>query len=423
MTPLDATHVDRCRCCTGSRLTPVLDLGAMPLANDFRASGPWPRYPLCLMVCLDCWHGQTSVTVPGEVMFTDYPYLSSLSGTFRNHCRRLVHAARDMVSAPRPAVLDIACNDGLLLSLFREAGCDVLGVDPARNLRTYTDRIGIPVENAFWTGDFAAGLGRQFDIITAQNVFAHVPDPSDFLAGCAACLAPGGVVLIEFPYCLELVSRNAFDTIYHEHLSYFTARSFVNLVNRSPFYIADVALLPIHGGSIRFALRKKPGNHTPSVHGLVVLESVGGLFDLGTYRRFRQRVMTNRWKLRELIAGMRSRGEKVVGYCAAAKGVVALNYFGVDLDYVVDDTPLKQGKLIPGRSIPIVSSEVLAKEPGRLNIALLAWNLLDEITARIHALRGTGDNLVSYVPEVAQSAGEPIKEGAYERRSGGQPLP
>ncbi len=324
-----------------------------------------------------------------------------------------------MVSAPRPAVLDIACNDGLLLSLFREAGCTVFGVDPARNLRPYTDRAGIPVEIAFWTAEFAAGFGRPFDIITAQNVFAHVPDPADFLAGCAACLAPGGVVLIEFPYCLELVARNAFDTIYHEHLSYFLVSSFARLVDRSPLYIAGIDRSSIHGGSIRFALRHKPVSNSLvvnnfDVNNLIENEHTLGMFDLGTYRRFRQRVMTNRWKLRELIAGMRSRGEKVVGYCAAAKGVVALGYFGVNLDYVVDDTPLKQGKLIPGKTIPIVSSEVLAKEPGRLNIVILAWNLLPEITARIHALRGTGDNLVSYVPEVAQSAGEPIKEGAYE---------
>ncbi len=415
MTSPEAMRVTRCRCCTGNRLAPVLDLGEMPLANDFRASGPWPRYPLCLMACQDCWHSQLSVVVPGEVMFTDYPYLSSLSGTFRNHCRRLVHAVRDMVSAPRPAVLDIACNDGLLLSLFREAGCDVLGVDPARNLRPYTDRIGIPVETAFWTAGFAASLGRKFDIITAQNVFAHVPDPSDFLAGCAACLAPGGVVLIEFPYSLELVARNAFDTVYHEHLSYFLAGSLARLVDRSPLYIADVTRSPIHGGSIRFALRQRPGKNNSLVADLIQTERDLGMFDLGTYRRFRIQVAANRRRFRALVAGMRSRAEKVVGYCAAAKGVVALGYFGVDLDYVVDDTPLKQGKLIPGKNIPIVSSDVLACEPGRLNIVVLAWNLLPEITARIHALRGTGDNLVSYVPEVAQSAGEPITEGAYER--------
>ncbi len=407
MTSPEAAHVTRCRCCTGTRLAPVLDLGEMPLANDFRASGPWPRYPLCLMACQDCWHSQLSVVVPGEVMFTDYPYLSSLSGTFRNHCRRLVHAAVDMVSTERPAVLDIACNDGLLLSLFREAGCDVLGVDPARNLRPYTDRIGISVETAFWTADFAVGLGKKFDIITAQNVFAHVPDPADFLAGCATCLAPGGVVLIEFPYCLELVARNAFDTIYHEHLSYFLVSSFARLVDRSPLYIDGVTLTLIHGGSIRFALRQRPRKNAYPVADLIQTERDLGMFDLGTYRRFRIQVAANRRHFCEAVAGMRSRGEKVVGYCAAAKGVVALNYFGVDLDYVVDDTPLKQGKLIPGKSIPIVGSDVLQKESGRLNIVILAWNLLPEISARIHSLRGTGDNLVSYVPEVVQSAGEP----------------
>ncbi len=406
--------IKKCRCCHGERLQSVLDMGDMPLANDFRTGGPWTRYPLELRTCQDCWHSQLSVVVPSETLFCEYPYLSSLSGMFREHCRRLVADSKERVTVVRPAVLDVGCNDGLLLSLFREAGCDVLGVDPARNLRLYTDRIGIPVENAFWTGDFAAGLGRKFDIITAQNVFAHVPDPSDFLAGCAACLNPGGVVLIEFPYCLELVARNAFDTVYHEHLSYFLVSSFARLVDRSPLYIADVTRSPIHGGSIRFTLRKGADRNTYLVDALIHVERNLGMFDMKTYRRLRERVAWNRQRLRATIGSKRARGEKVVGYCAAAKGVVALNYFGIDLDYVVDDTPLKQGKLIPGKSIPIVGSDVLAKEPGRLNIVILAWNLLPEISARIHSLRGTGDNLVSYVPEVAQSAGEPIKEGAYE---------
>jgi SAM-dependent methyltransferase len=394
--------VSACRCCGGGRLESVLDMGDMPLANDFHNGEARPRFPLHLLVCQDCWHGQLSVAVPGEALFRHYAYLSGGSRTFRDHCRQLVAAALGLVSVPggRPAVLDIACNDGTLLSLFRDAGCDVMGVEPARNLKRYTDRLGMPVVNAFWGTDAALALGRKFDVITAQNVLAHVPDPGDFLAGCAACLNAGGVVLVEFPYSLEMVTRNEFDTVYHEHLSYFSVNSFARLVGRSPFHIADVTRLSVHGGSLRFTLRKGPGPHTPAVGDLLQDEQDAGMFRLSTYREFRERVGASRTQFRALVAGLRAVGEKMIGYGASAKGVTMLNHFDVELDYVVDDTELKQGRLIPGRTIPVVGPEVLRREPGRLNIVVLAWNWLAEIRERVRSLRGDRDNLLLYVPGV-----------------------
>lgn len=405
MTPF--TPVTRCRSCLGERLTSVLDLGHMPLANAFHTGTEGPRYPLELMVCEDCWHGQLSGVVAGEEMFTDYPYRSSVSRTFREHCRGLTTVARGLVSVERPRVLDIGCNDGFLLSLFREAGCEVLGVDPALNMKgrwidAPVDRVDVPVENAFWSVKFASWLlPRKFDIITAQNVFAHAPDPADFLAGCALVLADGGAVLIEVPHALELFAGNEFDTIYHEHLSYFTVSSFARLVERTPLAIADITRLPVHGGSLRFVLRRRSDDYyTVAVGALKAVERAQRMCDPAAYRNFRFKVQVIRRDFLRLVEDCRKRGEKVIGYGAAAKGTVALNYFGVDLDYVVDDTPLKWNKRIPGRSTPVVPPELLKMEPKPLNIVVLAWNWLDEIRQRVRSLRGNRDRLITYVPEV-----------------------
>ncbi len=397
----DFTPVTHCRCCRSADLESVLDLGEMPLANGLHTGTPGPRFPLELRVCRHCFHGQLSGVVAPDVLFTDYPYLSGVSGTFRDHCGRLVGAAKQLVTAGRPKVLDIGCNDGTLLRLFREADCDVFGVDPARNLNPYPDGLGILVFNAFWGQDTATSLCRKFDVITAQNVFAHVHDLDDFLAGCATALAPGGVVLLEFPYAAELYAGGQFDTIYHEHLNYFLVSSFVQLINRSLFTITEVEQVPVHGGSLRFALRRGVGAHTLAVADLIRAEKERGLHDLATYRHFRFRVQCARGDFKRLLARLRGRGEKVVGYCASAKGAVALNYFCETLHYVVDDTPLKQNRYLPGGHIPIVGPEVLAREPGPVHIVVLAWNWLEEIRGRIRSLRGDGDNLILYVPEVS----------------------
>lgn len=405
MTISDCVRVKRCRCCGGENLSPVLDLGQMPLANSFHGgAGDCPRFPLALMVCADCHHGQTSVAVPRERLFTDYPYLSGVSKTFREHCAGLVGVAKGLVpGVDRPRVLDVACNDGLLLSLFREVGCDVFGVDPATNLERFTRDIGVPVAHVFWTARFAAQLAWKFDLITAQNVLAHVDDPCDFLTGCALALADGGAVIIEVPWFMELLLRNEFDTIYHEHLSYFLAHSFARLVDRTPLHIADVYRVPVHGGSLRFTLRKRGCAATPRcfpLNDFLQTERLNGVGDSLAHERFRGRVAGNRAQLLGLLNGMRARGEKVVGFGASAKGTVAVNHFGLNLDYVVDDTPTKQGKRVPGTDTPVVPADALRAEPERVNVVVLAWNWLDEIRQRVRSLRGGGDRLILYVPGV-----------------------
>lgn len=402
----NCVRITRCRCCGGDRLEPLLDLGDMPLANSFHnGAGDCPRFPLALMTCPACHHGQTSVAVPRERLFTDYPYLSGMSRVFREHCRKLVGVAKLLVpGVSRPRVLDIASNDGLLLSLFAEAGCEVLGVEPAANLKPLAKALGVPTLTAFWTAEFAAILRHKHDLITAQNVLAHVDDPYDFLIGCHRALADGGAVIVEVPWFMELLLRNEFDTIYHEHLSYFLAHSFAKLVERTPLYIEDIYRVPVHGGSLRFTLRKRgEGQATPRCFALGDFLHTERFNEVGgaeTHERFRTRVARNGADLREWAASCRGRGERVIGFGASAKGTVAINHFGLNLDYVVDDTPTKQGKYIPGTRIPVVPADALRTEPDRVNIVVLAWNWLDEIRARVRTLRGAGDRLLVYVPGV-----------------------
>lgn len=376
-------------------------MGDMPLANGFHMGEVQSRFPLNMMVCEDCYHGQLSVVVNGDIMFKNYAYMSSVSDTFREHCHALAKDAVARVDTERPFVLDIAANDGLLLSQFKKVSfASVMGVDPAKNLKPYTDALGIKMVHDFWSEKLARSINTKFDIITAQNVFAHVDDPQDFLDGCEIALKDDGVLIIEFAYCLNLIADNEFDTIYHEHLSYFLVNSFATLVKNTGFYIDDVLRTPIHGGSIRFYLKKKPGENDEIVNQLIAIEAEHGLFQLKTYERFRENVEKNKQELRKMIAIMRANEERVVGYCASAKGITMLNYFDIDLDYIVDDTTLKQGRLIPGKDTPVLKPLVLGKEKKKLNIVILAWNFIEEIKQRIRTLRGTRDNLVIYVPEV-----------------------
>ena len=395
-------EVKKCRCCGSDNLTSVLDMADMPLANGFHMGEVQAKFPLEMMVCKNCFHGQLSVVVSGKIMFANYAYMSSVSNTFRDHCEGLVADATSRVAA-KPRVLDIAANDGLLLSIFKQkADATVLGVDPADNLKPYTDKLEIPMVHAFWSEKLAKSLNRKFDIITAQNVFGHVHDLKDFLKGCDAALDDDGIAIIEFAYSMDLVLKNEFDTIYHEHLSYFLINSFATLVKGTDFFIDDIIKTPIHGGSVRFVLKKKPGRNAPIVNKLIEIERQNGLFDMSTYEQFRANVGQNRQAFRKLVAELQDKNERVIGYCASAKGITMLNYFDIDLDYIVDDTELKQGRLIPGKDTPIVKPEVLAQEKRRenMNIVVLAWNFMDEIKQRIQSIRGSKDTLLLYVPTV-----------------------
>lgn len=390
-----------CRCCGQQGLFRYLDLGRQPLANSYHKGESQPTYPLQVSLCLKCFHSQLSVVVNPRVMFDHYLYVSGTTTTFQKHCENLVQEVTTRIRPPY-SVLDIACNDGTLLDCFRKLGYFVCGVDPAKNLRFITRKKKISVIVDYWSIDVAKKINRKFTIITAQNVFAHVDDAKCFLEACRYVLDPDGLVLIEFPYCDNMIRHNEFDTIYHEHLSYFLVHSFMALCDRTGFVIDDIIQTPIHGGSIRFFLKAHTGLHSVKAYSLIKTEEKMGLRTKQTYITFAQHVERNKLELRKRLTSLIKSGRRIIGYGASAKGNTMLNYFHVDLDYIVDDNPMKWGYQTPGRNIPIMHPGRLQEESHNLAIIVLSWNFLDEILEKIKMLRGRGheDVYMLYVPTV-----------------------
>jgi SAM-dependent methyltransferase len=426
-------RVTACRCCGGAELLTYLKLGNQPLANAYHRGGAAePRFPLELNLCLDCYHSQLSVAVSPDLMFENYLYVTGVSRTMRGHLRALAERALFGEAAPpqpgrRVRVLEIASNDGTLLECFRDFGCEVFGVDPARNLRAMTEAKGIDVLVDYWGPAAAAKLGARFDLIVACNVFAHVPDQAEFLAACDRALTPGGRVVIEFPYARHMLENCEFDTVYHEHNSVFLVNSFARLASRMRLVICDVLETPVHGGSVRFTLRRGAGGHCRRVYEMIRAERARGLFEAQTYFDFARRVHGRTLPaLVTALDDLKRRGYKIIGYGASAKSTVVLNAAGVELpvEYIVDDTPLKIGHFTPGTGKPIRAASAVASEAEDQPLAflILAWNFLDEILGRVAAVRrGQGrDVYITYVPEVGV---HPLRGDAGEfnrQEDGGQ---
>ncbi len=393
-------QIHQCRCCGSSALFPYLNFGWQPLANSYHKGEETEVFPLAVNVCDGCFHSQLSVVIDPKMMFEQYLYVSSTSKTFREHCAALAADAVFRAGRENLHVLDIACNDGLLLNCFRNLGCLVQGVDPSVNLRELTVEKGIPVEVDYWSEEVAERIkGDGFDIITATNVFAHVDDVAGFLKACKTALKPKGYVLIEFPYCKDMIGNAEFDTIYHEHLSYFLVNSFSTLTRRCGYEIFDIMQTPIHGSSIRFFIRPGDGKDCQQVSELIKKEDEKGLLSTDIYKSFEARILKTKTSFCDEISEYR-KYRKVIGYGASAKGNTMLNFFGVKLDYIVDDNPMKWGYLTPGRDIPICSPDDMAKEKGPLAIVMMSWNFADEIMQNIKRTRPfRGDVCLFYVPE------------------------
>ena len=405
-------EVTSCRCCGCETLFEYLDLGDQPLANDYHKGSDGYcevgliKYPLKVNVCEACWHSQLSIAVEPDAMFRNYLYVSGTTHTFRKHCAELAFDAVDKFfkwqslqpTVTEPRVLDIACNDGTLLECFRAEGCRVQGVDPAENLRKLTEEKNIPVTVGYWGN--GVELKERFHIITATNVFAHVDDIGGFLDECLKVLAhKDGIIVIEFPYCEKMINHCEFDTIYHEHLSYFLVHSMTQAVSRKGLVIKDVLRTPVHGGSIRFFLQ--PGKeHCREAGALIALEAKQRLMHKITYEKFGEKVEKTKVDMQALVKGLQEDGKKVIGYGASAKGNTMLNYFELDLDYIVDDNEMKWGYLTPGRDIPIKSTQAIAEEE-ELYIVILAWNFYDEIIEKIEKIAGKKHRYIRYVPEVS----------------------
>ena len=402
-----------CRFCTAPLPTPFLDLGMAPLANRYlRADQLYemePFYPLQLHRCEACSLVQLRMFESPENIFGDYAYFSSYSTSWLAHARRYALGAADRFAlGPASLVVEIASNDGYLLKNFIELGVPVLGVEPARNVADVARAAGVPTVTEFFGRHTAARLaaeGYAADLLLGNNVLAHVPDLNDFVAGMKLLLKPGGVITMEFPHLQQLVDHNQFDTIYHEHFSYFSLIAVERVFAAHGLTLWDVDELPTHGGSLRIYGRHTADASKPvsdRVHALRSRELAAGYDGPELYTTFAQRVREIRSRLLEFCFAARRTGRTVVGYGAPAKGNTLLSYCGINrdlVDFTVDRSPHKQGLYLPGTHIPIYGPEKIA-EARPDYVLLLPWNLKDELTEQLAFIGEWGGRFVVPIPEL-----------------------
>lgn len=378
----------------------------MALANALVRDAELPEavYPLDLVFCETCSLVQIDETVPPEVLFRHYAYFSSYSDHMLEHARALVErsiAARKL--SEESLVVEIASNDGYLLQYYRDAGVPVLGIEPAENVARVAEQRHIPTRCEFFGLELARrlhGEGTRADVVHAHNVLAHVADLNGLVAGLALLLAPDGVAVIEVPYVRELVARRAFDTIYHEHLSYFSLGSLEPLFERHGLFVEDVARVEIHGGSLRLTVGRGRAA-SQAVMALREAERREGLASYAFYRDFPASAQRVKDALTDLLGELVGAGARIAAYGAAAKGTVLLNYCGIGVEtlaFVADRSPHKQGRLMPGVHIPISPPERISEEMPDY-VLLLTWNFADEIMAQEHRYRQRGGRFIIPIPE------------------------
>jgi len=398
-----------CRSCGAHGMELVLSLGRTPLANALltqeQLTQPEPYYPLDLAFCPSCALVQITKTVPPEELFSDYLYYSSFSDTMLRHAQSLVaRLITERQLGRKSLVVEIASNDGYLLQYYVRAGVPVLGIEPAANIAGEAVKRGVPTIVEFFGGELAGRLsasGQRADVIHAHNVLAHVADLNGFVEGIGVLLKPDGVVVIEAPYLKDLIDHCEFDTIYHEHLCYFSLTALDHLFRCHQLFINDVERIAIHGGSLRVTVGKSAAQKA-SVARLLAEEAAWGVDRFATYRDFGARVEMLKATLTAMLAGFKLRGDRIAGYGAAAKGSTLLNYFGIGretLDFVVDRSPHKQGRFMPGVHIPILAPERLLEDMPD-EVLLLTWNFADEIFEQQKAYRQLGGRFIIPVPEV-----------------------
>jgi SAM-dependent methyltransferase len=387
----------------------VLDLGRTPLANALRRADQLNQeeltFPLKLVFCANCTLVQITETVRPDVLFTSYLYASSYSETILRHaqatCEKL---CRERFLNDTSLVIEVASNDGYLLQFFVEHGIPVLGIEPAENIAAIARGRAIPTRVAFFGNHLAEQLEREgvsADVILANNVLAHVPSINDFMEGITRLLKPGAIARFEFPYLADLISNLEFDTIYHEHVFYFSAHSIKALLERHGLVFADVEHISIHGGSLAVtAAHESDQNGRSRVEQLLAEEKELGIHQLSFYSEFGSKVMANIRELKELIAALRSSGSRIGAYGASAKGSTLLNTACLEvgsLEYVVDRSRLKQGLFTPGTKLPILPPEQLTIDRPDY-VIVLTWNFLEEILQQLSTYRDLGGKFIVPIP-------------------------
>jgi len=396
--------VTTCRVCGHNKFHPYLDLGQIPLVNRYVEPSderPEPRFPLRIQKCIRCHLSMLDLVVDPKVLYDNYAYQSSISKTFQEHCGRLADQALKLYPKRPLQVWEIASNDGCMGLEFQRRGAKVLGIEPAANLAALARSRGVDSVAEFWSEKVAQEIRQNHptpDLIVATNVFAHVDNLHDFLAGVRSVLPEHGRLIIEVPYLVSFIQKTEFDTAYHEHLSYFLLYPIREVARRAGLELIDVDLLDIHGGSIRVHIGQgKPG---PNVQKLLHKEERLGFYDDKIYDEFSKHVQQIREELVSFLTGLRQRGRTISAFGASAKGNVLLNYCHLSsetFEYVADDTLAKQGKLYPGLRIPIVSRDALIRSPTDY-LVILAWNFYEEIKTSLAGYMSGGGRLVCPLP-------------------------
>src|SRR3954454_4497906 len=401
-----------CRFCRAPLERTFADLGVSPLANRYlepaQLSEMEPFYPLHARVCERCWLVQVDSFESPEAIFGDYAYFSSYSTSWLDHAARYVDAITERLGlTPEHNVVELASNDGYLLRNFVERGIPVRGVEPAANVAEVAERNGVRSIVEFFGAETARTMSheRHADLLIANNVLAHVPDLNDFVEDMKLLLAPGGAITVEFPHLEHLVDDNYWDTIYHEHFSYFSWVTAERVFAAHGLKLWDVEEIPTHGGSLRiYGAHADDDAREPTGRALEMAqrERAAGYEDTALYDAYAERVVQSKWELLDFLISQRRDGKRVVAYGAPAKGNTRLNYCGIRtdlIDFTTDVSPHKQGRHLPGSHIPILPPAAI--DEGKPDFVLiLPWNLRDEITEQLAGVREWGGRFVVPAPEV-----------------------
>jgi 2-polyprenyl-3-methyl-5-hydroxy-6-metoxy-1,4-benzoquinol methylase len=396
------SHIQNTEClaCGTSDLRSILDLGKQPLANNYHNGETQDEYPLNLNLCQNCYHLQLSHTVNPDLMFKNYLYVSGTAKTLRDYFDYF--ASKTLEYLPNATkILDIACNDGTQLDSYLKLGLQTYGIDPAENLYEDSKLRGHNIICDYFNSDTSYKFeGKTFDIITAQNVFAHTSYTVDFLNTCKEVMDDNSLLFIQTSQA-NMVRNNEFDTIYHEHLSFFSSNSMKSLVERCGMTLYDIFKTDIHGTSYVFVISKNKKEPKDGVYKNLLEEKELGMTDVLTYPEYALKCYQSTFNLKKKLEEMKNDGYILVGYGAAAKGNTLLNFGKISLDFIIDDNPLKQNLLTPGMNIPIFGPEKINQisENDKVVFVPLAWNFYSEIRNRITERRkNNNDFFVRYFP-------------------------
>jgi 2-polyprenyl-3-methyl-5-hydroxy-6-metoxy-1,4-benzoquinol methylase len=402
----NSTNLDTCIACGGTELLPCLDLGRQPPANNLRQheSDVEPDFPLNVVRCAHCNHLQLDTIVNPDILYKNYLYVSGTSRTYLDYMDWYAEFVCETYTGVPDSVLDIGCNDGSQLDAFKRLSgystVETYGVDPAENLYPISSAKHT-VSLGYWNSDSPA-TQRKYSVITSQNAFSHIPDPLTYLKLVNQCLHDDGLMFISTSQA-DMVLNGEFDTIYHEHISFYNAQSMQCLAERAGLYLVDVIKTPIHGVSYIFVLSKTEYNEQ-RVANILALEKHRGLQSAATYTRWANRAREIMQQTHDTVAAYRSQGYQIIGYGAAAKGMTFVTSAHIECDVIIDDNPLKQGRYVPGMDTLITNSGYLWNQlssSDRVLFVPLAWNFFDEIQSKILSLRkNSADRFLRYFPTV-----------------------